>query len=110
MGKAKTRNAQAAPGTAYERIQAEVKQIREGSPFGICDARETPALAELLSVACDSLGESTPKIIYHEGRPYWLRISIGLARLEVFDNPSMSEPLVKGMAGSMQTFGHQPSH
>lgn len=113
MGKGarRKREPQAAqPVGVHERIQAEAREMREAPAFCLADADETPALAALLESAREATGKTTPTKFVHEGRPYWLRVSIGLARLEVFDSPGTAKPLVTGLGGSTVSFGHTPAH
>lgn len=113
MGKASKRlhALQPGPATAHERILAEAKAGRESAAgFALCDATETPALAALLESAREAVGAATPTRFIHEGRPYWLRVSIGMAHLEVFDVPASGSPLITALAGSTDRFGHTPGH
>lgn len=112
MGKASKRlhAGTARPGAAHERIQAEAKAAREAAGCPLRDATETPALAALLESAREAVGSATPTKFVHEGRPYWLRVSIGVAQLEVFESPSSGAPLVTALAGSSGRLGHSPAH
>lgn len=113
MGKAskrKTRPPGGVPTDPHASILAESQRVRETPNHGIKDAAQTPALEALLESARLAIGESVPTRVMHEGRPYWVRLSIGLARLEVFAAPSNGAPLVTGYVGSVETFGHQPAH
>jgi hypothetical protein len=113
MGKAARRkrdSRSALPGAVHDRIQSEAAAAREAPAFAFRDADDTPALAALLESAREAAGKSMPTQFVHEGRPYWLRISIGLARLDVFDSPATGRPLVTGLSGSTDDFGHTPGH
>jgi hypothetical protein len=113
MGKAsnRKRDAQAAPtGGVHERIQAEAKQAREAPLPEFRDEDESTALYGLFNAARETAGKSTPIKFIYEGRPYWFRISIGLALIEVFDSPATAMPLVKSLTNSNDYFGHTPGH
>jgi hypothetical protein len=112
MGKAARRKREKLeqPRDVHEQIQAQARQAR-GAPSGsLRDADETPALAALLGAAKEAVARATPTKFEHEGRTYWLRCSIGLARFEVFDGPATARPLVTGLGGSTDNFGHTPAH
>lgn len=97
-------------GSVHDRIQAEAQQAREAPILSLRDAAETPELAALLESALKAAGAAVPMKFIHEGRPYWLRVSIGMARYEVFDSPATALPLVAALCGSADTFGHTPGH
>ncbi|WP_395055722.1 hypothetical protein [Polaromonas sp.] len=94
----------------HSHIQAEARQTREGPTATLRDADETPALAALLGAAKEAVAVATPTKFEYEGRTYWLRCSIGLARFEVFDSPATARPLITGLGGSTTSFGHTPAH
>ena len=113
MGKAARRKRApraAQPGAVHERSQSEALQLREGTAFSLRDADETPALAALLEGAREAISKALPTQFEVDGRTYWLRCSIGLARFEVFDSPAKAAPLVTGLGGSVDSFGHMPAH
>ena len=113
MGKAanRKRDGQATPNAGvHERIQAEARQAREAPGMGFLDCDESSALHGLLAAARKSAGDATPAKFIYEGRPYWLRISIGAALIEVYDNPGTARALVKTLTSSTDFFGHTPGH
>jgi hypothetical protein len=113
MGKAsnRKRSPEAAPSDGvHERIQVEARQAREAPELRFRDYDESTALHGLLSAARKTAGNATPAKFIYEGRPYWLRISIGMALVEVFDSPATAQPLVKSITGSTDFFGHTPGH
>ncbi|CAG9932428.1 hypothetical protein [Candidatus Nitrotoga arctica] len=106
--KSKARTGQT--GNVHERIQSESKQAKKSHSFMPYDADETPALAALLTDAFKAVIEALPTKFEMEGRVYWVRCSIGLARVDVFDNPTTSQPLIRGIVGNQDAFGHNPVH
>jgi hypothetical protein len=46
----------------------------------------------------------------HAGKTYFMRVSVGMARLAVFDTPTTFEPLAVALSGSHEEFGHTPGH
>jgi hypothetical protein len=92
----------------HERIKAESLQAHEPAASSLRDATETPALALLLEAAREAIGKALPKQVQIEGRTYWLRCSIGAARVEVFDGPAMDTPMFEGLIGGSDTYGHRP--
>lgn len=113
MGKAGTPKSKVrtAPiGDIHDRIQAEAKQAKISHAFMPYDADQTPALAALLTDAFKAVIEALPTKFEMEGRTYWVRCSIGLARVDVFDNPTTSQPLTRGIVGNQDAFGHNPVH
>lgn len=113
MGKSSTRKSKARTaqtGDVHERIQAEAKQAKKSYSFMPYDADQTPALAALLTDAFKAVIEAMPTKCEMEGRTYWLRCSIGLARVDVFGSPATAEPLTRGIIGNQDAFGHTPVH
>lgn len=112
MGRASRRKRdQATPAEGlHARILAEAAQVRNDPVPSVRDAGEFPALGDLLDSARAALERSIPARFDHAGRTYWLRVSVGLARLEVFEGPATFEPLAAAVAGNLETFGHRPGH
>lgn len=110
MRKYATPKCKAQTGDVHERIQAEAKQAQESHSFMPYDADQTPALAALLTDAFKAVIKALPTQFEMEGRTYWLRCSIGLARVEVFDTPATAQPLIRGLVGNQDAFGHTPVH
>ena len=115
MGKSSTRKSKARTaqtGDVHERIQAEAKQAKKLPPFTLYDPDETPALSALLTDAFKAVIEALPTKFEMEGRTYWLRCSIGVARVDVFDSPVTAQPLTRGIVGNQDAvaFGHTPAH
>lgn len=118
MGKASKRKNESRPanaGSVHEQIQTEAKQRRESpefimSEFMLNAPASGSALGGLFEAAREASGSATPTKFMYEGRPYWLRVSVGMALLEVFDKPATSKPLARALAGSTDKFGHTPTH
>lgn len=110
MGKAanRKRDQQSAPtGILHDRIQAEAKKAKDAPRHTMRDAEETPALAILLEGAREALGKAVPAQFELDGKTYWLRCSIGLARFEVFDSAASATPLVTGVSGSYEKYAYR---
>ncbi len=56
------------------------------------------------------MNKALPASFEYMGRTYWMRCSIGVALLEVFDTPATSEPLISAFCGSSDEHGHHPAH
>jgi hypothetical protein len=97
-------------GDVHARIASEAAQCRNAPRPGVRNADELPALNSLLDSARAALELGIPTRFEHEGRTYFLRVSVGLARLMVFDTPTAHVPLACAMAGSFEEFGHTPAH
>ena len=113
MGKASNRKRQAQalqPGEVQARSQIEVEQLRKGPGIGMLDAEKNPALAALLNAAELAVTKNIPHQFELDGRIYFLRCSIGMARYEIFDSAGKASPLISGYAGSFDSFGHTPAH
>lgn len=113
MGRASNRKRQAQslqPGAVHALSQIEVQQLRKGPAIGMLDAEKNPALAALLNAAELAVTKTIPQQFEVDGRTYYLRCSIGLARYEVFDSAAKASPLIAGYAGSFDSFGHTPGH
>jgi hypothetical protein len=76
----------------------------------VSNSLDMPATRALLDDAAAALERSTPARFEHGGRTFFLRVSIGLARLEVFDSPATAEPFCTAMHGSQTAHGHTPGH
>ena len=113
MGKAARRKREckaAQPGTLHERSQLEAQQLSGGPAIGLLDADKNPGLSALLDAARLTVSNAIPQQFEIDGRTYWLRCSIGLARFEVFDSAAKAKPLIAGYGGSFDSFGHTPGH
>lgn len=77
---------------------------------GPLDSHGMPATAALLDDAAAALSRGIPARFEHGGKTFFLRVSLGLARLEVFDHPASHEPLCLAMHGSFEAHGHTPGH
>jgi hypothetical protein len=51
-----------------------------------------------------------PSSFVHAGKTYPMSVSLGLARVAIFEHASAGEPLAVGVLGSLETFGHTPAH
>lgn len=113
MGKAAQRKKEAqaaAAGDVHARIADEARAARAAKVPGGRAADETPALKALFASANAALESSVPATFEHEGRTYYLRVCIGMARLMVFDAPATTERMAEAVQFSFEEFGHQPSH
>ena len=113
MGKAAKRNSNSNSAQSediHARIANEVAQLRNAAHTSIQDAKATPALSALLDSARAALEQSIPKSFQHEGRTYWLRIAVPMARMIVFDTQTSFNPMAFALSGSDQEFGHEPGH
>ena len=70
--------------------------------------KKIPALSKLLDSAREALEQSIPKSFEHEGRAYWLRVAIPMARIIVFETQTALQPMAFAMSGSTVEFGHDP--
>lgn len=113
MGKASSRKSgpeSAHASNVHERIQTEAKRTRETGALGLAFDDKYPELTALLRAGRAAVGETVPIKFIYEGRPYWLRVCIGAALLEVFDKPGTGTPLTRTITGSSDRFGHSPAH
>lgn len=109
MGKASNRKKPRTAGALRARIAAEAAALRTAG--GACtDASNSPELRALLDSARDALMNACPTSFTHKGETYFLRVSVGLARLMVFDTATAGEPLAVALSGSMEEHGHKPLH
>ncbi len=77
---------------------------------GASDSDKMPATKALLDDATAAMTRSIPARFEHAGRTFYMRVSIGMCRVEVFDNPGTDEPLCTAMHGSFASYGHKPGH
>lgn len=77
---------------------------------GLVSDQEMPATRALLDDAAAAIARGIPARFGHGGKTFFLRVSLGMARLEVFDHPASIEPLCLAMHGSFETHGHTPGH
>lgn len=113
MGKASNRKKAAQPGAGpdvHQQIAAEAAAVRAKDQLAFQPAHKTPALKALLDSASEALGGAVPATFVHEGRTYYLRVSIGLARLMVFETATAAEPMAFALSGSHEEYGHIPYH
>lgn len=77
---------------------------------GTINSQSTPATRALLDDAAAAVAQNIPASFEHGGRVFYLRASIGLCRLEVFDSPVTIHPICLAIRGSHATHGHMPGH
>ena len=111
MGKASSRKAKQRT-SAHEAISDENAEMarRAMQRLIVRDAEEMPATAALLDSATAALGNGIPARFEHEGKTYFMRVSIGLARFEIFDSPATETPITEAVQGSYAVYGHKPGH
>ena len=110
-GASKTkRNPKAQKPSVHERIAQEAARLRNAPGVSVHDADDFPSLGPLLDSARVALERGIPARFDHEGKTYFLRVSVGLARLMVFDTPTAFKPMAMAMSGSFAEFGHTPGH
>ena len=68
-----------------------------------------PAMSELFDSAAAAVSNRIPASFEHMGKTYFLRVSIGMSRLEIFSDPLSAAPLVVMAHGDHDCFGHRPS-
>lgn len=95
---------------AHAQIQSEAAAARTASATSLRDSGETPALAALLDGANEAICKALPLQFEYLGRTYWLRYTLGLVQVAVYDNPATPHPLVAAIIGSGEEHGHVPGH
>ena len=95
--------------SVHDQISKEAQSLSEANEIALRDAGDFPALGPLLGSARAALERGIPARFDHEGKTYFLRVSIGLARLMVFDSPTAFKPLAMSLSTSPNEFGHTPS-
>ena len=95
-------------GEVHSQIALEAAQLRKAPRHGVRDAAELPAVNALLATARASIERSIPNQFNHEGKTYFLRVSLRMARLMVFDSATAANPMVLALTGSLNEFGHTP--
>lgn len=68
-----------------------------------------PAISDLFDSAAAALSHSIPARFEHMGKTYFLRVSIGMSRLEIFSDSLSAAPLLVMAHGDHDCFGHRPS-
>ena len=112
MDKTTTRKpGQDAPsGDIHAQIAKEAAQLRNLKNSRLQDAATMPALYGLMDSARTALEQAIPARFEHEGKTYFLRASVGVARLIIFDTATAPEPLAFALSDSHEEFGHTPCH
>lgn len=94
----------------HARIAAEASALRAKGSMEFQAAEKSPGLSALIDSANDALSKAVPATFVHLGRTYYLRVSIGLARLMVFETATAPKPLTIAIVGSFDEVGRQPNH
>lgn len=113
MGKASNKKKAVRPGTdddVHKRIAAEAEAMRNMPRLGLQPAELTPALSGLLASAFGALTAAVPDTLEHEGRTYYLRVSLPEVRVMLFETATSPMPMTYGIVGSHDEFGHLPYH
>lgn len=113
MGKASKRKRASRPdlgADVHARISAEAAEVRNKGRLGFQPAEQTPALSALLDSATAALSNAVPATFEHEGRTYYLRASLCMVRVMVFENAIEPDPMTFAITGSTDEYGHLPHH
>lgn len=94
----------------HARIAEEARALKAAENMGFQDTAKTPALQELLESATHAINAAIPSTFEHMGRTYYLRVSIGVARVMVFETGAAPEPMTYALTGSYEEYGHLPFH
>ena len=93
----------------HQQIADEAAYIRRlAGPQKMISHKAMPALNDLFDSAAAALSLSIPARFEHLGKIYFLRVSIGVSRMEIFNDPASLEPMVTAIHGDVECFGHQP--
>lgn len=109
MGKASSRKRAAriaAAGDFAPDLAAMLKAL--GVPA--YDADTAPHAAALIESARGAIANAVPASVEHDGRRYWIRLSIAIAHLEIFDDAASAEPVARAICGGSERYGHSPCH
>jgi hypothetical protein len=93
----------------HERIKAEADSMRKDGPIEFTSAERFPELARLVESSRQQIGKAVPRTIVHEGRAYYVRVSLA-AYVEVFPDPACALPMVRATVMNSEEFGHAPGH
>ena len=97
-------------GDIHSRIALEAAKLRNLKTPCFQHADHSPALSAMIDSARTALEKSIPKTFEHEGRTYWLRVAVPMARMIVLDTQTSFNPMAFALSGSDQEFGHEPGH
>lgn len=73
----------------------------------VVNSSDLPLTNDLIDAAAAAMRRALPASFMFKGRRYYLKTSIGLARLEVFDKPAAADPMITAITGSMASSGHE---
>lgn len=108
MGKKSKRPARAAR-DVHAIIRADAEALKATAESGVYDAEQFPELAALLHAGREAVSAGVPRTMLYKGRNYWLRVRLAV-QLDVFAQPGDADPLVRGVSGSTDDYGHAPAH
>lgn len=93
--------------THTDPMPAILKEMDRSNAKGrITNSADMPAVSALIDAAISEMTASIPHRFEHGGKTFYLRVSIGMARLEIFETPDSDAPLCHAMYGSFDTHGH----
>lgn len=90
-------------------IAEEAARLRIGEASRVSGSSEFPESTALLNAAREAISANVPRFLSYRGRRYWLRVRL-LAQFDVFAGPGDAVPLLEGLAGSTEDYGHAPAH
>lgn len=90
-------------------IRATAEALKSTGRTRVHMAAKFPELEALLTAASDAVFAAVPSTFEHEGRKYWLRVTLGMG-LQVFAGPAEGEALVRGARYCTNEHGHAPAH
>jgi hypothetical protein len=96
---------------AIIREQAETLNRRPPGTYAM--PADVPEVAALVLAAIRTIEAAmqaaTPSTVAFEGRTYWLQVET-MAKLDVFDSPGASAPMLPGSVFRTKVAGHVPGH
>lgn len=94
-------------------IREQAETLKRGPPGARAMPADVPEVAALVLAAIRNfeaaMQAATPSTVVFEGRTYWLQVE-AMAKLEVFDSPGASEPMLPGSMFRTKVAGHVPGH
>lgn len=108
MGRASTRKA--ATQRPIDQVINEMAALHRiaGQRLTVRDADAMPATKAVVDSAMRHIGRNLPSRFMHKGDQYWLRITLGLVRLEIFPIKDAPRPLIDVVQSEVHGHGHQP--
>ena len=96
------------PNFTADQLAQELERLKTQARAGLSGPAHSPATHALIDAALDAAQAAVPVSFEFAGRRWWLRMSLGLSFVEIFESPVDEAPALASFSSSTRMAGHRP--